>query len=173
MIERSRLTDQSMHAAHSGGGFRILDIQVDIGGELSVVTVRAQVIGPRYVHRAHRGENRFVAQLPVVSLLSATTKNAPVFDSRGRELQQFTQGRGASPMHGRTHSRFDSFQIQTSRLAAALENHTQKLLYFARDFLADRFDRFFPSDDRVSSTGRARQILSFTSSKSWLSCRKR
>jgi len=69
-------------------------------------------------------------------------------------------------MHGRTHSRLDGFQIQPSCLAPILENHTKKLLYFARDFSADRFHRFFSSGDSVSSTGRARQILSLTSSKS-------
>jgi len=98
--------------------------------------------------------------------MATTTQNAPLSDIWGRELQQFAKGCGAGPMHGRTHSRFDSFQIQTSGLAATLENHTQKLLYFARDLLADRFDRFFSSGDSASSTGRARQIFSFTSSKS-------
>ena len=69
-------------------------------------------------------------------------------------------------MHGRPHSRFEGFQIHTARLVKALEHHTQELLYFARDFLADRFGRFFSWGDRPSSTGRARQMLSFTSSKS-------
>jgi hypothetical protein len=31
-----------------------------------------------------------------------------------------------------------------SGLVEALENHTQKLLHLARDFLADGFDLFFP-----------------------------
>lgn len=76
-------------------------------------------------------------------------------------------------MHGRTHYGFEGFQIQVARLAAALEDHMQELLYFARDFLADRFGRFISSGVSASSTGRARQILSLISSKSWLSCRKR
>jgi hypothetical protein len=76
-----------MHAADPGGGFRILDIQFDIGWELADVTVRAQVVGPRYVHRAHRGEDWFGAQFPVVRLMAATTENAPLFDSRGGEPQ--------------------------------------------------------------------------------------
>jgi hypothetical protein len=45
-----------------------------------------------------------------------------------------------------------------------MEDDTQQLAYFARDLLADRFSRFFSSGERVFSTGRARQILSFTSS---------
>ena len=66
VIEGSLLADQSVHTAHSGGEFRILDIQFDIGWELAEVTVRARVAGPRNVDRAHGGEDRFGAQLPVV-----------------------------------------------------------------------------------------------------------
>jgi hypothetical protein len=76
-------------------------------------------------------------------------------------------------MHGRAHRHLDGFQIETARLAATIEDDAQQLVYFARDFLADRFGRFFSCGVRVSSTGRARQILSFTSSNSRLSCRKR
>jgi hypothetical protein len=85
-------------------------------------------------------------------------------DSRGRELQQFAEGGGASPMQGRAHRRFDGFQVETAALAATLEEDAQQWLYFARDFLLDRGGRFFSCGDRVSSTGRARQIFSFTSS---------
>jgi hypothetical protein len=53
-----------------------------------------------------------------------------------------------------------------ARLAALLENDAQQLVYFARDLLPDRFRRFFSSGERLSSTGRKRQIFSFTSSKS-------
>ena len=69
-------------------------------------------------------------------------------------------------MHGGAHHHLGDLQIQTSRLAAAVENDTQQLVYFARDFLADGFRRFFSSGERISATGRARQILSFTSSNS-------
>ncbi len=106
-------------------------------------------------------------------LTAATAGDAPLLGRRGRKLQQYAQCGGASPMHGRTHSRFDRFQIHTPRPVATLEHDSQELLYLARDLLVDRFGRFFSSGDRVSSTGRARQILSFTSSSSWLSCRKR
>jgi len=69
-------------------------------------------------------------------------------------------------MHGRTQRHLDGFQIESAGLAASGENDTQQLIYFARDFLADRFGRFFSCGGRASSTGRARQILSFTSSSS-------
>jgi hypothetical protein len=173
VIEGSFLTHQSLHTAHSRREFRILDIQLDIGGELPPVTVRAQVIGPGQVHCTHNGEDRFGAQLTVVRLMATTAGNVALFGGRGRELQQLAQGGGASAMHGRAHRRFQRFQIHTPRLVAALEHYTQQLLYFARDFLVDGFGRFFSSGDRVASTGRARQIFSFTSSNSWLSCRKR
>ena len=76
-------------------------------------------------------------------------------------------------MHGRTHRPFYGLQIQTPGLAATLEQDAEQLVYFARDFLLDRFGRFFSTGERVSSTGRARQILALTSSNSWLSCRNR
>ena len=66
VIEGRLLTHQGVHAAHSGGELRMLDIQFDIGGEQAGVTVPAQIVGPRYVHRAHHGKDRFGAQLPVV-----------------------------------------------------------------------------------------------------------
>jgi hypothetical protein len=76
-------------------------------------------------------------------------------------------------MHGRTHRHLDRFQIETAGLAAIFEDDAQELIYFARDFPPDGFDRFFSSGESVSSTGRARQMLSFTSSNCWLSCWKR
>jgi hypothetical protein len=67
-------------------------------------------------------------------------------------------------MHGRAH-RLDGFQIETARLATVIEDHAQQLIYFARDFLADRFGRLFSwADSGGSSTGRNRQISSLTSS---------
>jgi len=101
-----------------------------------------------------------------MSLVTARTRDGPLVGSRGWESQQFSQGRGPGMMHGRAHRHFDGFQIQTPRLAATDEDDAQQLVYFARDFLADRFDRFFSCGERESSTGRARQILSFTSSSS-------
>jgi hypothetical protein len=69
-------------------------------------------------------------------------------------------------MHGRAHGHLDGFQIQASRLAATVADDAPQLVYFARDFLAERFGRFFFSGESVSATERARQILSFTSSNS-------
>jgi hypothetical protein len=99
-------------------------------------------------------------------LVAAGTRNTPLLGRRRGELQQFTQRYGAGLVHRRTSSHLDRLQIETARLTALLENDAQQLVYFARDLLPDRFRRFFSSGERLSSTGRKRQIFSFTSSKS-------
>jgi hypothetical protein len=99
--------------------------------------------------------------------MAARTRNGPLVGSRRRELEQFSQRCGPSLMQGRTNSHLDGFQIQTTRLAATVENDEQQLIYFSRDFLADRFRSFFSwalSDS--SSTGRKPQIPAFTSTNS-------
>ena len=98
--------------------------------------------------------------------VTASTNHRALVGSRGCKLQEFGQRCGASPMHGRADRHFDGFQIETPRFAATGEDRVQQLLYFARDFLADRFGRFFSSGEKASSTGRARQILSLTFSNS-------
>jgi len=67
-------------------------------------------------------------------------------------------------MHGRAHQHLDGFQIQAARFAQAGEDGAQQLLYFPRDFLVDRFGRFFSwAEGTASSTGRTAQICSLTS----------
>jgi hypothetical protein len=93
---------------------------------------------------------------------------------RGRKLQQLGQRGGTCAVHGRTHRCLDRFQIQTPGLAPAVENDAQELIYFARDFLTDRFRRFFSWPDGIASaTGRSLQICSFTSRSCSPSSRKR
>jgi hypothetical protein len=76
-------------------------------------------------------------------------------------------------MHGRAHRHLDGFQIQTAGLAAAVENDTQQFVYFARDFLLDRFGRFFScSVCGSASAGRARQISVLVWTNSRVSCWK-
>jgi len=78
--------------------------------------------------------------------------------------QKFGQRGCPGVMHGRTHSHLDSLQIQTPCLAAGAEDDAQQSIYFARDFLLDRFGRFFSwADGWDSSTGRNWQTRSFTS----------
>ena len=101
-----------------------------------------------------------------MSLVAASTRGRSAGRQPGLRMQQFGQRGGPRLMHGRAHSHLDGFQIQTPRLAATVEDDAQQLVYFARDFLPDGFGRFFSSGERVSATGRARQIFSFTSSNS-------
>jgi hypothetical protein len=46
VIEGNALAHESLHTAHARGELRVLDVQFDIDGELALVTVPAQVIGP-------------------------------------------------------------------------------------------------------------------------------
>lgn len=96
--------------------------------------------------------------------MAARASNATLASGRGGPLQEFGQRCRSSVMHGRTYSHLDGLQIQTPRLAPAMEDDAQQLAYFARDFLVDRFGSFFSCGERVCSIGRARQIFSFTSS---------
>ena len=145
------------------------NVEFDIARELALVTLSAQIVRSRYVYGAHYGEDWLAAQLAVVSLLTARTFYRALVSGWDLELQQFGQDNGAGPMHGRAYGCFDGFQIEMTSFPATGENRTQELFYFARDFLADRFGRFFSSGDPVSSAGRARQICVLTSMKARLS----
>ena len=101
-----------------------------------------------------------------MSLATASTRDGPLIGVRGGETQQFGQHGRPRLMHDRPHDHFGGFQIQAPRLAAAVEDDAQQLVYFVRDFLLDGIRRFFSSGERVSATGRAWQIFSLTSSSS-------
>jgi hypothetical protein len=104
-------------------------------------------------------------------LPAATARHGAVVGVGRRELEQFGQGRRTGAVHGRAHGHLDGFQIQTACFAPAAKDHPQKLVYFARDFLADRFHRFFSCSVRASSSaGLKRQISAFVSTNSRLSC---
>jgi hypothetical protein len=76
-------------------------------------------------------------------------------------------------MHSDARGGFDRFQIESARLALTAADGFEQRVYFGADFLLDRFRRFFSAGSQDSSTGRAWQIFSFTSSNSLLSSRKR
>ena len=111
------------------------------------------------------------AQFPIDRLLATGARKASLVGRRNGELQQLGERGRARPMHGRAHDSLHGFQVYESRLAAALENHLQKLFYFPRDLGLDRLRRFFSSGVSVSSTERARQISRFTATKSRLNSR--
>ena len=104
VIEGRLLAHHRLHAAHPGRELRVFDVQFDIGGELAGVAVRAQVVGARHFHLAHRRQNRFGAQFPVVSRVAARARQRPLFGGRSGELQQFGEGRGSGLMHRRSAS---------------------------------------------------------------------
>src|ERR1039457_7116059 len=79
-------------------------------------------------------------------------------------------------MHGRAHHHFAGFQVHMPRLAPAVEEDMQPLVYFAGDLLKDRSSRFFSSGVHVllsDSSGRCLQIFSLTEISSVLSSWKR
>src|SRR5258708_30689451 len=108
-----------------------------------------------------------------MSLVTASTGDGPLVGGWFGEAQQLGQHCRSSLMHNGPHDHLGGFQVEVPRLAAAVEDDQQQLVYFARHFLLDGFRRFFSSSDRVSATGRARQIFSLTSSSSRLSSWKR
>ena len=105
------------------------------------------------------------------ALATSACDRTLLFYRRGGKLQQLGQRGGARTVHGRAHCRLDCVQIQMPGLAPATENDAQESIYFARDFLADRFCSFFPCAVSVSSSGRTRQIFSLTATKDRSNCR--
>lgn len=87
------------------------------------------------------------------------------------ELQQLRQGNGAGVMHRGTDYGLDALQIELAGGPAVAENEAEQLIYFAGDFLLDRFGRFFSwADGAASVTGRSSQIRVLTSTNCWLIC---
>ena len=65
-------------------------------------------------------------------------------------MQQLAQGRRASLMQGGSQGHLDGFQVQPAALGAILKDQPQQMAYFARNFLLERFGRFFSCGVRVS-----------------------
>jgi hypothetical protein len=96
--------------------------------------------------------------------VTARTGHFQVVGIRQFELQQLRQGTGAGVMHRGTDHRLDALQIELASCLAVAENNAKQLIYFAGDFLLDRFGRFFSwADGIVSATGRNSQIRVLTS----------
>jgi len=118
---------------------------------------------------AYSGEDASPALAVIARLLTTTTSHGgddwPVFAEHAR------QHGGSGAVHGVARGGFDSLQIETAGMALAGGDHLQQSSYFGGDFLLDRRGRFFSWIVTESSTGRARQIASFTSSSLRLSSR--
>jgi hypothetical protein len=74
--------------------------------------------------------------------MAASTTDGALLGSRGGKLPPLAQRCGSGLMHSRAHGHLDGFQIPATALVAICEDHTQEWVYFARDFLPDRFGRF-------------------------------
>lgn len=81
------------------------------------------------------------------------------------ELKELTEHRSADTVHGGTRGALDRLQIEAAGFAQCGEDHREKPIYLADGLLLDRFFCFFSCEVSVSSTGRAPQILSLTSTK--------
>jgi len=97
-------------------------------------------------------------------MTAGTWKRTLLFGRRA-EAQQVAEGRGAGMMQGSAEGHLHRFQIRLARLLAVGEDACQQCGYFACDLGLDRRRRFFSSGVSVSSTGRARQSFSLTSTK--------
>jgi hypothetical protein len=68
-------------------------------------------------------------------------------------------------MHGGTYRHLDRFQIEPACSPEVLKDDPEQPAYFAFDFPANRFSRFFSWVLNVSSRGMARQMASLVSIK--------
>jgi len=136
------------------------------------VTVRAQVIGPRYPHATDNGEHWLGAQFLVLGGVTARTRQMAQLWGGRSVFQQFTQGGCSGLMQGGPQGGFHGLQIRSTAFVTLGEDATQQLVYFARDLLMDCSSRFFYSSvqpPRCCSTGRSAQIFSLIRTKSSLS----
>ena len=90
----------------------------------------------------HR-QNGLRAQLLIVGGMAAGTGNGSPAFLRRVVLQQFCECGSPSLMHRRADDGFDGFQIDAASLAAIPKDRVQQTVYFAGDFLLDRFGSFF------------------------------
>jgi hypothetical protein len=77
--------------------------------------------------------------------VTTTTGNGPLLCIRRIELYQFRQSRGSGMVHGRTYGGLNCLQIELAGCFAVPGDDAKQLIYFADDFLPDRFRRFFPA----------------------------
>ena len=165
-IEGCLLPYGGEHAANARRELRFFDVQFDIGRKLSVMAVRTQIVRTRNGDLAHSSQHGLGAQFLIAGSVTASAGNAALLSRRDGEVQQLAEGRGSGVVHGGSQGHLGSLQIEAARLSALLEDHAQELVYFARDFPADRLRRFFSSGVKVSSMGRKRQICPLTSTSS-------
>ncbi|MBV9745469.1 MAG: hypothetical protein JO099_17035 [Acidobacteriia bacterium] len=131
--------------------------------------MRAYIVGPFECDWTQHRHHLFATRLVKTRLPAAVTRHC--WFRFGRLVQQMFQHFRAELMARGAGGHLDSFQIELTALVQAREDNLQQRSYFTRRFLLDRLGRFFSCSVSESSTGRARQIFSLTSSNSRLNWR--
>jgi hypothetical protein len=164
MIEGRIAAHQGHHSADAGRVLGVLHIQFRIARALAVVAIRAHIIGTLDGDRSHHRDQLFEAHLVKPRLAAAGTRDFPF--EVGRRNEQLFQDLGREVMRRGAGGRLSRLHVEVAALAQAGEDDIQQRRYFLGRLALDRFGRFFSSGVRVSSTDRARQIVSLISSNS-------
>ena len=162
MIEGRVLANQGLHAAHSGGGLGIHNIQFHIGRKLALMTSRTQIIGPFHSRRTDHGEHRFRTQPLILRLVPAVAWQLAPVSGRRFVPEQFAQGCGSGLVQRGSQASFHRFQVGSTVALALRKDTCEQAVYFARDFRMDCSSRFFSwsvQPPRSRSTGRSSQIF--------------
>jgi hypothetical protein len=156
------------HTPHSGRTLRSDYVQFPIAGAVSLMAARTEIVVPIVDYGPQHGQDLFGARFVVSSLLTAAAGDLAVV--RQGHAQQPLHSHCPGVVHRVPHQQLDSLQIDGAALMPIAEDDLYDSAYFLGDFLLDCFCRFFSCGESVSSTGRLRQICSFTSTKDRLHC---
>jgi hypothetical protein len=128
--------------------------------------MRTEIVGTPNLDRANYREKGFGPHFLEARLVAARARDGQVIGIRLCELQQLSQGGGASVMHRGPDRCLITFQIETTGRFSIAKNSADQSFYFVGDFLLDLLRRFFSwAVCSVCSTGRARQIFRLTSTR--------
>ena len=125
-----------------------------------------EVVRTHHRHGSNDGKDGLGALFLVLSLLAARARKGPQRLRRRRKLKDLCQCRRPRLMHGCADCGLGRLQVESAFLTPALKQNLKDAVYFALDFVMDRFRRFFSWAVNVSSTDRVLQIFSFTSRSS-------
>lgn len=131
---------------------------------LSFGAMGTQVVRTPDLYRTDYRKKGLGAHFLETRRVTTRTRHLKAIGVRRFELQQLYQRRSPGVMHRGTDHGLDTLQIEAAGCPAVAENDEKQLIYFAGDFLLDRFGRFFSwADGAVSVTGRSWQIRVLTS----------
>ena len=87
MIQGGSVADHGQHAPDAGRQFSIYHVQFAIRRALSLVTVRAQIVGALQVRRTDDSQHGFSTQFQVVGRMATATGKVALVGTGGRKLQ--------------------------------------------------------------------------------------